>query len=337
MDPQPLPPSTPTSGTSGASGTPQPPAPSRRRRAVDIARYVLLAAVLLAVAYTLWRNWPAVSRELARLSPGAVLGSFAVGLLPPVLTMFGWRALLADLGTHLAPPPAASVFLVGQLGKYLPGSVWTVVVQTEMGHRLGVPRRRMAVVGVIMLGLSVLGGAIVAVPAVPVLLAGHSDISPWWAVGAVALACVALWPPLLNATIARVLKVLRREPLEHELSGAAVFQCMGWIVLAWLASGLSVWVLARTLAPDAETGDLLYVSVCGYALASVLGMLAILLPAGIGLRDAGLGLDLATLIPPAAAAAVVVVARFLAVVVDVLVAGVAWLWARRHHLVGSEG
>jgi glycosyltransferase 2 family protein len=309
----------------------------RRRRALEVARYVLLVAVLAAVAFTLWRNWDAVSRELGRLSWPAVLGSLLVGLVPPISTMFGWRVLLADLGTHLPLPSAASVFLVGQLGKYLPGSVWSVVVQTEMGHRLSVPRRRMAVTGVIMLGLSLLGGAVVALPAVPVFLAGHSAVSPWWGVGAVALALVVLWPPVLNALAAWALRLLRRPPLEQELSGGAVLRCMGWVVGAWVGSGLSVWVLARTLAPDAPVGSLLYVCICGYALASVLGMLAVLLPAGIGVRDAVLGIGLATLMSPAAAAAVVVVARFLAVVVDVIFAGAAWLWARRHHLVGSDG
>jgi uncharacterized membrane protein YbhN (UPF0104 family) len=308
---------------------------SGRRLALDLARYVLLVAVLAAVAYTLSRNWAEVSEQLGRLSWGTVAVSFLVGLLPPVFTMLGWRVLLADLGTDLALPPAASIFLVGQLGKYLPGSVWSVVAQTEMGHRLHVPRRRMAVTGVIMLGLSVLGGAVVAVPAIPVLLAGHTAVSPWWGVVAVALALVTLWPPLINAAVARGLRLLRRDPLEHELGGGAVLRCMGWIIAAWVGSGVSVWVLARTLAPDGGLGGLLYVSVCGYALASVLGMLAVLLPAGLGLRDAVLGLGLATLMSPAAAAAVVVVARFLAVVVDVVVAGGAWLWARRHHLVGS--
>lgn len=309
---------------------------STRRRVLDAARYVLLAAVLAAVAFTLWRNWGEVSRELGRLSVGVVVLSFALGLLPPVLTMMGWRALLADLGTHLAFPPAASVFLVGQLGKYLPGSVWTVVVQTEMGHRLHVPRRRMAVVGVIMLGLSVLGGAVVAVPAVPLVLArGHSSVSPWWGVAGVLVALVVLHPRVLNALVALGLRVLRRDPLEHSLSGGAIFRCMGWVLGAWVTSGLAVLVLARSLAPDADLAISLLVSVCGFSLASVLGMLAVLLPAGIGVRDAVVGLALTAVMSAPAATAVVVVARFLAVVVDLVVAGVAWLWARRHHLLGS--
>ena len=45
---------------------------------------------------------------------------------------------------------------------------------------------------------------------------------------------------------------------------------------------------------------------------------------------------LVTLMPLSAATAVVVVARFLAVLADLVVAGSAWAWGRRHHLLGSS-
>ena len=49
-----------------------------------------------------------------------------------------------------------------------------------------------------------------------------------------------------------------------------------------------------------------------------------------------LALLLVTLMPLPAATAVVVVARFLAVLADLLLAGAAWAWGRRHHLLGSS-
>ncbi|MGL5864961.1 MAG: lysylphosphatidylglycerol synthase domain-containing protein [Dermatophilaceae bacterium] len=323
------------STSTSASGMP-PTRPNRRAIAFRVLRYVLLTAVLGAIVVTLWRNWPAVSAELGRLDAGPLAAAFVIGLVPPVLTTLGWRTLLVDLGTRLPVPTAAGVFLVGQLGKYLPGSVWTVVVQTDMGHRLNVPRRRMAVTGLVMLGLSVLGGAVVAVPAVPVVLErSESAGSPWWGVAAVALAFVAAWPPLLNWGIGVGLRLIRRPPLEHLLSGAAVLRCMAAIIGAWVTSAAPVWVLARSLAPDAPTGQLLLVCVCGFALASVAGMLAVVLPAGLGLRDAMLAVALSTVMSAAAATAVVVVVRFLAVVTDLLLAGAAWWWARRQGLLGS--
>ena len=60
------------------------------------------------------------------------------------------------------------------------------------------------------------------------LVASRGDaFSWWWVVLAVALGCVLLWPRLLNAVIARGLRLLRREPLEHDLSGQAVALTVG--------------------------------------------------------------------------------------------------------------
>lgn len=305
-----------------------------RSKLVDAVRTVLLVVVLGAVAVALWRNWEAVSTELRSLDAEVVAAAFVVGLAPPILTMFAWRVLLRDLGTRLPLPPAASIFFVGQLGKYLPGSVWTVVMQTEMGHQLRVPRRRMAMTGLVMLFLSVLGGAVVALPALPRLLTqSMSGFSPWWGVAGVVAVLTVLYPPVINALITRALRLVRREPLEHDLSAGAIIRSVLLIMGAWVSTGISVFVVARTLAPDADPASLALVCICGFALASVLGMLSFLLPAGVGVREAVLLLLLTVLMPASAATAVVVLIRFLNVVTDVLLAGAGWLWARTHHLL----
>jgi glycosyltransferase 2 family protein len=309
--------------------------PVNRARALNALRVGLLVVIVAACVIALWANWQEVSGQLRKLSVPVVLGAFVLVTLAPVLTLMGWRVLLEDLGTHLALPPASSVFLVGQLGKYLPGSVWTVVAQAEMGARLLVPRRRMAVVGILSIGLAVLTGCLLGIPAVQPLVASREAFSWWWVVLAVALGCVLLWPRLLNAVIARGLRLLRREPLEHDLSGRAVVLTSAWFVAAWVSTGTGTFVLARSVAPEAQVGPLLVISIGGFALASAAGMFSILVPAGVGVRDGVLALLLVTVMPLPAATAVVVVARFLAVLADLLLAGGAWAWGRRHHLLGS--
>ena len=103
------------------------------------------------------------------------------------------EVLLADLGSPLHLAPASGVFLVGQLGKYLPGSVWSVVAQTEMAARLGVPRRRTGIVGLVTMALALLTGAAVGLPAIPLLLRRGGGDSVWFVAVAAALLVLAFW------------------------------------------------------------------------------------------------------------------------------------------------
>lgn len=318
------------------TGRPEPlPRRPPRRRVVDALRIIFLVIVLVAVAIALERNWAEVRGDLDRLGTATLAAATALALLSPVLTVLGWRVLLADLGSRLHLAPASGVFFVGQLGKYLPGSVWSVVVQTDMASRLGVPRRRTAVVGLLCIALSALTGLIAGLPALPALLGRGGAGIPWWALLLViGTLLVLLWPPLLNRGIRMLLRVLRRPPLEHDLGGAAVALSSLWFTSSWLIGGASVWVMARDLAPpDADASRLVLVAVSGYLLAVGIGTFSIVVPAGVGVRDAVLAVLLATSLSWSAATAVVVLCRFLTVLADVVWAAAGWLWARAHHLL----
>jgi hypothetical protein len=321
----------------GSEGPQVPDGPGAGRGPIAYARIVLAVVVLAAVVIALVRNWAAVSVDLHKVSVGALVGCVAFGLGAPWVTMLGWRAVLADLGTPLRVRPAAGIFFVGQLGKFVPGSVWTVLAQAEMGARLRIPRRRSAVAGLVCVGLSVLTGLAVGLPALPLLLRRDDTRSVLILVLlALPALAVVLHPPVLNAIIGRGLRLLRREPLEHPLSRRAVAVMSAWFLLGWGCAGASVAVLARDLAPGLRVRDLVVVGICGLALASCAGMLVVLVPAGVGVRDGLLVLLLGTVVSLPAATAIAVIVRFVTTFADVAYAALGWHWARAAHLVGAE-
>ena len=309
-----------------------------RHRVLNGLRIVLALLVTVAVAVAVARNWSQVSADLRKVDGGSLALAALCVALAPVLTMLGWRRVLADLGSPLHLAPAGGVFFVGQLGKYLPGTVWSIVAQAEMGARLQIPRRRSAVVGLITMGLAAICGLAVGLPALPLLLQREDGRgAAWGLVLALPLLAVLLWPPLLNWGIARGLRLLGREPLEHSLSGRAVLVTAGYFVAAWVASGLHAFVLVRAIgSPTVDSGQLVLASVCGFALASSLAMLTVVLPAGVGVREGLLVLLLTPATSVSAATAVVVLSRFLTVLADVVFALAGWVWARSHHLLTSR-
>lgn len=305
-----------------------------RGQVLALARILLACVVLVAVAIAMAKNWSAVSEHLGEVSTSAWVLAILAGLASPVLTVFGWRALLADLGSALHLAPASGIFLVGQLGKYLPGSVWSVVAQTEMAARLGVPRRRTGVVGLVTMALAMLTGVIVGLPAVPLLLRRGGTGSLVFIAISVVILVLALSPPLLNRAIAMGLRLVRREPLEHEFSGRALLAAAAWTILAWTSTGAIAWSFARDFAaPSTSARELVVICLSGFCLAAAVGMASVLLPAGVGVREGVLLLLLVTVMPTPAATTVVVLTRFVTVVADVVWAGLGWAWARSHHLL----
>ncbi len=292
--------------------------------------------ILAAVAWAVARNWTAVSADLTRVHPAALLAALVLALVGPVLTMLGWRVLMADLGSPLHVAPSAGIFFVGQLGKYLPGSVWSVLAQAEMGARLDVPRRRSGVVGLVSIGLGVLTGLLVGLPALALLIGSSHAASAAWLLLALPLVVVACWPRALNLLVATGLRVLRREPLEHDLSGRAVLVTVLLFVASWLAFGLQTWILARSVGGANGAGSLTLATLSGYALAATIGQLAIIAPAGVGVRESLLVFLLGSSMTSSAAFAVVLLSRFAVTLGDVLLAGGGWVYARSHRLLSAH-
>lgn len=305
-----------------------------RSRWLAVARVGLGVLVLGALAWAVAGSWSQVQAEISRVSPLALVGSSLLALLALLLTLVGWRALMADLGSPLALAPASGVLFVGQLGKYLPGSVWTVVVQAEVASALGVPRRRTAVAGLLTVGMSALAGLGVGVLALPALLRAGGGPLSWLVLLVVPLAAVVLHPRVLNALVARGLRLLRREPLEHRLSGRAITTTMVAFVLAWLALGLHLWVLVDNLGAPASSSWV--PSVFGYALAASVGMVAVVVPAGLAVRELILALLLTGPLERPAALAVVVLSRFVVTGSDVVAAVLGWGYDRSHHLMAAR-
>jgi hypothetical protein len=113
-----------------------------RARLVRIARTVLVLLVLVAAAYAVVRHWREVSSTVTHLSWRAWLPGFFILPVAIGCSTMSWQVLVDELGEPIGARRGAQIFLVGQLGKYVPGSVWAYLLQLELGRRAGVARAR---------------------------------------------------------------------------------------------------------------------------------------------------------------------------------------------------
>ena len=289
-------------------------------------RLAVLAGFLGALAWSLAAQWGSVRPLLGQLSPpslAAALGAVAGGILA---TFLCWRAILADLGGRLPAIAGARVFFLGQLGKYLPGSLWPVMAQMELGRDHQVPERASGSAVAVFLLVLVGTGLAVAAATAP-LLGSDAVHTYWWLLAVLPLTLVVLLPSVLNRMLALAMRVARRPPLPTPLSAAGILRAAGWALVSWLAYGLQVWVLA---AQFTEAGLPLAVRATGaFAAAWCAGFLLVVVPAGAGVREAALVLLLAGVLTRSQATVVAVVSRLLFVVGDLGWGAVGLLAGRR--------
>jgi glycosyltransferase 2 family protein len=240
--------------------------------------------------------------------------------------MLAWRALLADLGSPLPVATAAKVTFLGQLGKYVPGAIWSFAAHVELGYDQDVPRRRGAASVVTALAVTAAVGLAIAAVGLP-LASASAARHYWWAMAALPVILVCLCPPVLGRLTDRALCVLRLPRLDRWPTWRGLAVAVGWTVLGWLMLGLQAWLLLTSMT--GRGADVLLLAVGGYALACSAALLLVVFPNGIGAREVILIAALAPVLDRPAALALAVLARVGTTVSDLAWGAIALAVGRR--------
>lgn len=246
--------------------------------------------------------------------------SFVVGTVGVALTFPVWREVLTGLGVRFPWGFGSRVFFTSQLGKYLPGSVWPVLIQMEAGRARGASRRTMLAGNLLTIVLSCCVGLLVACAALPAW-SPHALSHYWWVFLSLPFLLALLHPRALPALLDKAFAVLHRPPLHETLPARSSLRASAWSLASWIVLGLHLYVLCAALGH----GGLSSLALCvgGMALAVSAGVLFIPAPAGAGLREVVLVLVLRSVLTPGQALAVVVGSRALLILSDLLLAGLA--------------
>ncbi|MDQ1574666.1 MAG: glycosyltransferase 2 family protein [Actinomycetota bacterium] len=281
-----------------------------------------IAFGVLAVGFLVWAiasNWSAVIKALAHMNPLFVIASVILIFVGLYVNMLSWRAVVAALGTPLTRAQAATVFFTSQLGKYIPGGIWPVVTSARLGQAFGLAAVLSVSSMTIALLLSLTVGSVLAVGAlflVPAIAAKYSALP----IVLIALGVIALSPPVLNRLIMLALRILRRSGTLPKLASRPFAAAIGWSIMSWLCFGVALFLLtvASGAPVDATT---LVGGISGYALSWVAGFVAILVPAGAGVREAVLVLVLSGELAVPTVLGVAIVHRLIMTMGDVAMLG----------------
>ncbi|MCA1676175.1 MAG: hypothetical protein LC799_29700, partial [Actinobacteria bacterium] len=102
-------------------------APRGKRSLVLAGRVLFLGTALGILVWRLAGDADGALDAVWQIGMPAVLGAFLAAAVGLGASGLAWRSLLRGLGATLDLPGAVRVFFTGQIGKYIPGTVWAYV------------------------------------------------------------------------------------------------------------------------------------------------------------------------------------------------------------------
>ncbi|WP_222262834.1 lysylphosphatidylglycerol synthase domain-containing protein [Modestobacter marinus] len=299
-----------------------------RARLISWGRRLVVLAIVGYATYQVVSQWHQVSHTLSQLPWLRLVLSSAAVTAGVLFSPLVWQAMLDDLGSHVRVREASKIYLVGQLGKYVPGSVMALLLQMELARSFGVSRARSLIASVLTAGVAVIASLLAGTLALPALVRNERTVL--WLFMLLPIGLVLLHPRLLTFVVDTLLSVLRREPLSRRLSGRAIGRATGVCLLVYVCYGLHLYVLAGSLDATRHMhgGLLLLLCVGAMGLAMTAGLVAFILPSGIGARELIVVAALSAVLPYGQALALAVVSRLSFTVVELATAGTAALMAR---------
>ncbi|MDW4910799.1 lysylphosphatidylglycerol synthase domain-containing protein [Streptomyces sp. ADMS] len=281
-------------------------------------RLIGYGGVVLFITWQLWRQRGDLVAGIAAVGWARCVVAEMLTVCGLWLGMLGWRMLLNTGGSRLPLGTAARLFFVSGLGKYVPGGLWPALAHAHLARTLRLQPARLAMTFLGSVALSLVAGLTVGLLAVPQLAVANSL---WWVVLPLSIvALVPLFVPrVVRAGAGAVRRVTRRTGGSVELpSRRTVIGALGTMCLGWVVTGAHVLVLADGLAPDSL--HLAPLVVGGFALSTVAGVAAVLMPAGLGVREVVLTLVLGAVLGGGAVITVVALSRILMTCADLLAA-----------------
>jgi glycosyltransferase 2 family protein len=291
-----------------------------RRNLVRAAQWIFAAAVLVFAARSLASQWGKVGAKLSHIQPQWqwIAAATLLVLVSYALLIEGWRRVLGAWDSHLPFNTASRIWFLSNLGKYVPGNIWSLTAMGVMARERGVSAIAAAGSSVLMQLVSLATGAAI------VMITGAKLLGEPLLIGAaIALLVVGviLAPRFLPPLAVRVGSFTGREIVTPNIPATSIWTATIATALSWLIYGLAFRFFVVGLLGAAPGEISSYVAV--YSAAYILGFVSPIAPAGLGVRELTLAafmvqLGLAT---EADAALVAIAARLWLTIVELVPSG----------------
>lgn len=294
-----------------------------KRPLLRILPWVVIATVVYFFGKTLADNWHKVENTTFYFNWLAVPGVTLLVLAVIVSGMLWGRLLSGIISRPIMFVDAVRVHSASWLLKYIPGQVGSLINKLTWAKSQGISQKSTATSFVYENVLTALASLVISLPLIftidDTIL---KDTSLFVPILAVVPIIVVIYKPVFYGLLNYLFKKMGKKPFRESdfLSTSQLFEYLTlYLVPRLLTAAGFVFITTSLLSVEPH----MYIALGSmYVLASIVGLLAVFVPGGIGVREAVIVLFAGMYFPIEQAIVLAVVARLYATVADIGVFGV---------------
>jgi len=294
-----------------------------------VLRWIIVAAIFAFLGKMVWGNWTEVKDASFTFRSFPFAWGTFVFVLSYFIQLGAWYLITARLGIALTFRETLGSWFYSQLGKYLPGKVWLLVSRFYFYESRGKSKKAISValyfetVTIIATAGFLSWASLVFSPAAT----SHGPGRQWgWLALLFIPVLVFLHPKVLQKLFNGILRRLKREPIVLSLSYGDVLWILFVCLLSWVVGGIGFTLFIDSIY-SVPAGSVLYLT-GALAFSSILGLIALFAPGGLGVREGALVYLLSFTMPGSVAVVVSILTRLWMTLIEIGLIGVVYLFSQ---------
>ncbi len=285
---------------------------SAKRYIAFVIKLVLTAIIIYFVGRQLVKNWSEIAHYDWEINPLLIVLSIVFHLTTFVFFSGMWCILIRAFGYNVPFKYAFKISYIADLGRYIPGKVWSVFGMVYFLNKINVKKEVAFASWGVALILGFLPGFAVVFIALsfhpemmPEALRGNIGVLPYIAMVVTVLITIllALMPEKSMLIFNWFLKLLKRPQIEFKLKKKVALIILIGYFIGWVFYGLGFYTFINAIMVKPPLP--VVAGVGSFAMAYLIGYMTFFTPGGLGARELVLTAVLTPFLGPVAAGAAV--------------------------------
>ena len=291
-----------------------------------LIKWIIVVPIFIFLGNIVWENWNQVKEASFTFRFFPLVLSTLIFAFSYFIQIWAWYLITFNLKIAIPFHETLASWFYSQLGKYLPGKVWILLSRFYFYESKGKSRTAIMIAFYFETITMVMAAGLIFL----VSLLFSSDIHSFylgkshpWLPFLIILPLLFLHPKVLQRAINRALTYLNREPISISMSYADVLWILAVCLLCWVMGGVGFYLFIDSVF--IVSGKHILFLTGALAISSILGLVAVFAPSGLGVREGFLVYLLSSIMPSSVAVILSVLTRLWVTFIEIGLVTVVYL------------